>query len=319
MRFRNATESDIPAIEATFSGRNALPLPPGVRAALPTVLRQIIASPACMLSVFEESEGPKLRVLSFAGGMFVRDDFIEAYLAAPYPGLISRALADMSEGQRPLLTLAEIRQANSTDGLTLAVFPISLGALDWDDPKIIEIRKLAPQSFLRDCGGYRLKAIYYEVFDDQVAEYLAKGGYHLLNDFSARAGTGGLAPHCRPRMMRLTLAEMAPGAMSMATQFFDPPRPKLALTPAEQRVVLGALDGASDQMLAASLGLSSETVRSNWRSIYQRLERVLPGADMIGRSGTGGTRGQEKRRAAIEYLRQNMHELRPTLAQTDRH
>jgi len=24
-----------------------------------------------------------------------------------------------------------------------------------------------------------------------------------------------------------------------------------------------------------------------------------------------GTRGQERRRAAIEYLRQNMHELRP--------
>jgi DNA-binding CsgD family transcriptional regulator len=223
----------------------------------------------------------------------------------------------MAEGQRPLLTLAEIRQANSTEGLTLAVFPISLGALDWDDPKIIEIRKLAPQAFLRACGGYRLQAIYYEVFDDQVAEYLAKGGYHLLNDFSARAGTGGLAPHCRPRMMRLTRAELAPGAMSMATQFFDPPRPTLGLTPAEQRVVLGALDGASDQMLAASLGLSSETVRSNWRSIYQRLERVLPGGGMNGQNGAA-TRGQEKRRVAIEYLRQNMQELRPTLAQNER-
>jgi hypothetical protein len=66
------------------------------------------------------------------------------------------------------------------------------------------------------------------------------------------------------------------------------------------------------------LGLSSETIRSNWRSIYQRLERVLPGGGMNGRNGAGGTRGQEKRRIAIEYLRQNMHELRPTLSQADR-
>ena len=318
MRFRNATESDIPEIEATFSGRNALPLAAGVRAALPGLLRQILASPACTLMVFEDHEGPSLRVLSFAGSVFVSDDMIETYLTAPYPGLLSHVLAEMQDGRRPLPTLAEIRQSNSTDGLTLAVFPVPIGTFDWDDPKFVEIRKLAPQAFLRACGGYRLKAIYYEVFDDKVAEYLAMGGYRLLHDFSTRAGTGGLASHCRPRMMRLTRAEAAPGAMSMATQFFDPQPPTLGLTPAEQRVALSALDGASDRTLAASLGLSSETVRSNWRSIYQRLERVLPGAGMYGRNGAAGTRGQEKRRIAIEYLRQNMHELRPTLSQADR-
>jgi DNA-binding CsgD family transcriptional regulator len=318
MWFRNAIESDVAAVATAFGGRNALPLAPDTRAALPGLLRQIIASPACSLVVFDDHDNGGLRVLSFAGSVFIRDAMIEAYLAAPYPGLLAQVLVDLQDGRRPLPTLAEIRQANSTDGLTLAVFPVPIGNLAWDDPRSAEIRKLAPQAFLRACGGYRLKAIYYEVFDDQVAEYLAKGGYHLLNDFSAQAGTGDLAPHCRPRMMRLTLAEMAPGAMSMATQFFDPPRPKLALTPAEQRVVLGALDGASDQMLAATLGLSSETVRSSWRSIYQRLERVLPGGGANGRNGTGGSRGQEKRRVAIEYLRQNMHELRPSLAQTDR-
>ena len=58
-------------------------------------------------------------------------------------------------------------------------------------------------------------------------------------------------------------------------QLFDPPRPELALTPAEQRGALQALDGASDQTVAAAPGLSVETVRARWRSIYVRLGHLL--------------------------------------------
>jgi DNA-binding CsgD family transcriptional regulator len=99
--------------------------------------------------------------------------------------------------------------------------------------------------------------------------------------------------------------------MSMATQMFDPPAPRLWLTPAEQRVVLRALDGASDRSIADKLGLSTETVRSNWRGIYHRLAAVLPVIEAPPRSGNGSMRGLEKRRVAVDYLRQNLHELRP--------
>jgi len=159
-------------------------------------------------------------------------------------------------------------------------------------------------------GGYRLRAIYYEVFEDVVADYLRGGGYRLLHDFSGRAGTGFLGPACRPRMLRLTRAELPPGAMSMATQMFDPPAP----------------DSGSRRPNSASrcaprwrfrpvdcdkLGLSTETVRSNWRGIYHRLAALLPVTDAPQRSGNGAIRGLEKRRVAVDYLRQNLHELRP--------
>jgi DNA-binding CsgD family transcriptional regulator len=97
----------------------------------------------------------------------------------------------------------------------------------------------------------------------------------------------------------------------MASQMFNPPDARLKLTQAEQRVALRALDGSSDRAIAESLGLSPETVRSNWRSIYRRLAAVLPDLESVHQSGIGSARGQEKRRAAVEYLRQNMHELRP--------
>jgi hypothetical protein len=313
MRFREAIESDIPAIAAAFGGRNALPLEPHVRAALPVVLSRMIASPACVLTVFEGEDRSGLCVLSFAGGLFLREAIIEDYLAAPNPGLLSGVLAALLNGQQPLLTLEEIRQRNSSHGLTLAVFPIPLGRHSWDDPLMEELRRLAPPAFVRAVGGYRIRAIYYEVFMDEVATYVQAGGYRLLHDFSGQAGTGLLGPDCRPRMLRLTASDLPPGAMSMASQMFNPPDARLGLTQAEQRVALRALEGASDRTIATSLGLSTETVRSNWRSIYWRLAKVLPEFETHLQHAEHVSRGLEKRRVAIEYLRQNMHELRPTI------
>ncbi len=212
-----------------------------------------------------------------------------------------------------MLTLDEIRRANSKEGLSLAVIPIVYGRLDWNGPTVEQLRKLAPQAFIRAIGGYRIRAIYYEVFTDEVAAYLRSGGYRLLHDFSSRAGTGVIPPDCRPRMFRLSAEDLPPGAMSMASQMFNPPAAELGLTIAEQRVVLRALDGASDRAIADSLGLSPETVRSNWRSVYRRLAHVLPNPDPTASQGDETSRGLEKRRVVIEYLRQNLHELRPTL------
>jgi hypothetical protein len=83
-------------------------------------------------------------------------------------------------------------------------------------------------------------------------------------------------------------------------------------------VALRALSGASDRAIAEALGLSTETVRSNWRSVYLRLAHLLADVDTPSPTADDASRGLEKRRVAIEYLRQNMHELRPTLAATRR-
>ena len=313
MRFREATGSDVEAMAATFDDRNALPLEPRVRRELPRLLVQLISSPACALTVFEDDRPSGLQVVSLCGGLFLREAFVDRYLRAPHPGLVSAALTAMLDGEHPLMTLDEIARANLGNGLILGVLPIPLGNMEWSDPRTGELRQLAPKAFVSNIGGYRLRAIYYEVFDDEVAAYLQAGGYRLLNDFSGQAGSGFLRADCKPRMLRLTREDLPPGAMSLATQMFDPPKPQLGLTPAEQRVALRALHGSSDRAIAAALGLSTETVRSNWRSIYQRLTHVLADVEAPAHQPDDASRGLEKRRVAIEYLRQNMHELRPTL------
>jgi DNA-binding CsgD family transcriptional regulator len=318
MRFREATDSDVGAIAGLFDGRNALPLEPSVRESLPAVLRRLLASPSCVLTVFEEEDRSGLRVSSFAGGLFPRDQIVASYLATPFPGLLSFVLTSLHRGEQPLLTLEEVRNANSGPGLNLVVFPIPLGSLDWNDVRAEQLRKLAPQAFVRGFGGYRLRSIYYEVFTDEIAAYLQAGGYRLLHDFASHSGTGFIPQGCRPRMLRLAADDLPPGAMSMASQMFNPAAARLGLTTAEQRIALRALDGASDRAIAEALRLSTETVRSNWRSIYRRLDHVLPEFAAPAGHGEDMARGLEKRRVAIEYLRQNMHELRPALAMARR-
>jgi DNA-binding CsgD family transcriptional regulator len=309
MRFREATVADIPALVPLFDGGNTLPLAPAVRTALPALLGRLLASPASTLTVFEEEDRHGLRPVSFVGGLFLREEVIADYEAAPFPGLLAGVFAGLLRGQQPLLTLEEIRRANSGAGLSLGVIPIALAHLDWHDPTVEQYRKLAPQAFIRAIGGYRIRAIYYEVFSDEVATYVQSGGYRLLHDFSTHAGTGHIRRDCRPRMLRLRAEDLPPGAMSLASQLFDPPVARLGLTPAEQRIVLRSLDGASDRAIAESLGHSVDTVRSNWRSVYRRMAHLLP--DTAPAHAADAARGLEKRRVIIEYLRQNLHELRP--------
>jgi len=97
-----------------------------------------------------------MRVWSFAGGLFLRDSVVEGYL--PTRTLIrGRRAGSAPRRPAPLLTLDEIRGANTRDGLHLAVFPMPLGQYDWNGPEVTELRKLAPQAFVHFYGGYRLR------------------------------------------------------------------------------------------------------------------------------------------------------------------
>lgn len=91
--------------------------------------------------------------------------------------------------------------------------------------------------------------------------------------------------------------------------------PQLALTFAQQDLLVHAMRGDSDDEIAAELCISSETVRKRWASIFVRVNRQLPGllgngTHKTGASGTP-TRSGEKRRPLLRFLASNPHELRP--------
>lgn len=109
------------------------------------------------------------------------------------------------------------------------------------------------------------------------------------------------------------IAGAAPGtSASFVPQHVSP---VCQFTRAEQRLLRKGLDGLTDQQIAAELGLSLNTLKSTWRSIYDRVAShapfVLSGMD--GGADDGGVRGTEKRRGVLSFVEDHPQELRPYL------
>jgi hypothetical protein len=94
---------------------------------------------------------------------------------------------------------------------------------------------------------------------------------------------------------------------------FDYHPPKLGFSRGEQRLLLSALSGGTDQELSDHLGVSVSTVKNTWRSIYNRAASCLPELFLDdSRAGVRiSERGKEKKRHLLAYLREHPEELRP--------
>ena len=94
---------------------------------------------------------------------------------------------------------------------------------------------------------------------------------------------------------------------------FDYHPPQLGFSRGEQRLLLAALSGATDEKLARELGVSPNTVKNTWRSIYNRAASHIP--ELFSGDSEGGLRsserGKEKRRRLLAYVREHPEELRP--------
>jgi hypothetical protein len=102
-----------------------------------------------------------------------------------------------------------------------------------------------------------------------------------------------------------------PGSYLSSLFVYTPPR--FHFNCSEQALLHHALMGKTSENLAASLSISLWTVKKRWHGIYQRVadvdrELLLPPVA----DGTNVTsRGAERRRYLLHYLRQHPEELRP--------
>lgn len=106
---------------------------------------------------------------------------------------------------------------------------------------------------------------------------------------------------------------------SWMSRFFVWSPPQLGFAPAEQRLLLLALRGRTDDKLAGDLELSPSTIKNMWRSIFERVERRFPSLLPSASSTLDGAevrRGKEKRERLLTYLREHPEDLRPVLRNT---
>jgi len=99
---------------------------------------------------------------------------------------------------------------------------------------------------------------------------------------------------------------------SWAFGLFVYEQPQCGFRRSEQRLLISALEGGTDQELADALEISLSAVKKMWRSIYDRVGACLP--KLLPHSKTDlepSERGHEKRRRLLAYLRDHPQELRP--------
>jgi hypothetical protein len=308
MRYRFAKPADFRTFQAMLS--------PGFQAsrrveqALVSLWQTLTADGSMRITLVEDQErSSEAAIQAIGASAFVAPGFAEKYWRDPQPNLAATIYEQVLNGQSPLLSLPEIREANSDQGLHLVMLHFALRNADLSEPQVQQVMVAVNAAFFFFYGGYRLNSATQEVYGRQAAEYMQAGGFHLLKSFKSSSGNReGLEPH----VLLLRKDQVQPSVVNPLSFLFYPVPPRIHFAPTEQRVLELALLNESDAAISDTLSISLDAVKKTWRRIYQRAALKAPHL-LGGDDGIAGntSRGTEKRRYLLEYVRVHLEELRP--------
>ena len=309
MQFRNATADDIPQCIELLKSDGGFQAEPALWDVLPQLWSQQIEQQSlAAFQVFEKNQIDASPVIcGFRISAFIQRAFSFSYAAHPYPQVAATIWRQVRDQQSPLLDLAEIATANAKGELNLAVLHTCVEHRDPAHPDTMRIFALLPQAWQHAHFGYRINDLpIFEVFGEAAAVITKSAGYEEYvfrdHDIDSPVSNPG-----KSHVFCWNSSKEVRGATShIAYAMAHCPRPRFLFTPAQQRLLLRALDGRSDKEIAAQFGIRYDTVRRSWDSVFQRVEAVdnsiLPNPV---------TRGKERRRSIVQYVRQHLEEVRP--------
>jgi hypothetical protein len=277
----------------------------------PAWLRLLSSNGFCATSIVEEEvDGARPRLLGVGVSVFISDDFLRQLKAPPFfwigPELVKRLARG---GDSVLLSQKQVQEANSRGGLNLLIWH---GAVRAEDAKRAEIWSELMTVFLDNHRGFLLKEIVVQGESPEHLEGLRNSGGFLLRATDGRYGdiqaTGFHQLVEQPHVVGITreIAVQQFGSWVSALFYYEPPR--FGFSSSEQRLLLSALAGGTDEDLSEQLGVSLSTVKKTWRLVYDRVAGRLP--DLIPGQGIS-ERGKEKKQHLLAYLRTRPEELRP--------
>ena len=280
---------------------------------LRSVWLSLLGREAFRAVVFEEAKDSQVHRAGVGVSVFVSDDFLADLKTPPFfwigPELTKRVL----RGDSPLLADKQVRQANSNGGL--AVVPW-VGALDADYLQSGEALTAMIAAFVEEHRGFLLKELISNSTSMKNLEGAIRSGGMLLSPVDGRYVESLDRPlHeilATPYLVGLTRELAMARVGTWIASLFVYQSPQFGFRPSEQRLLLVALQGGTDEELAAVLGVSLSAVKKTWRSIYDRVAHHSPGLipDQVPEELTS-ERGKEKKQRLLVYLREHPEELRP--------
>jgi len=130
-------------------------------------------------------------IQGFGASVFVADQFVDEFLAAGRNYLDAALYEAVMDGPSPVLSEAQVAEANSGEGLSLVVLNYGLRDHDVSNPSTQRVLQLATAAFYGLHAGYKIKTILNEVFNDAAAQYMKAGGFHLQETAGTSAAAGG--------------------------------------------------------------------------------------------------------------------------------
>lgn len=278
---------------------------------LHSVWLKILGREACRALVFEESVGSQMRVIGCGVSVFVSNDFMVEVKKPPFfwaaPELVNRVM----NGNSPLLSDKEVREANSDGGLNLLVWEGTIRMEDFSRPDVLHAIFAA---FIEQHRGFLLNELMsHSVTLETLKGMVHSGGLFLSPDGSYvdRLEQPLSEVLAKPHYFGLTrdLAQQRFGTWIGSLFTYQPPR--FGFRPSEQRLLLAALRGGTDEDLSDELAVSISAIKKTWTAIYDRVRahdsNLMPLTD----HSDGAERGKGKKQLLLGYLRDHPEELRP--------
>jgi hypothetical protein len=284
--------------------------------ALPDMWQVLLSLGAMQLPIVENIGLPREpEILAFCATFFVADAFCREVRTTlpPYLGLhiARRYLA----GNLSVLDRDDVAFANATTGVNVIICYHGRRC-DWlSCERLLAIREQLAEAFRLAHNGYQLKEILCGAIGEEALHWALDAGFRIRRDYSDYYEAHNLPiPKSvkRPWLVGLTKEEALADYGSRASGLFVFTPPRFHFARCEQAVLLHSLAGETDEKMAANLSVSHWTVKKRWQAIYERVAEA--GSELFPTDCNGLTaesRGPERRRHLLAYLRQHPEELRP--------
>ncbi len=292
--------------------RCASMLPPGfgidepLRARLPEIWHTLNRSHLLLGSVTDDTAVPDDPVSAFGMSVCLAPAFVDDCLSRAEPYMAMAVYRAIEARHSPVLSVRDIARANAGDGLHVLVLHYWQDDLDPAHPRGQALMAAGHMAFRLAHEGFRINRVLWEAYTPQQVALLGAGGFVEKQRYGS-AGTDG------PWLMGIERGDEASQLLGSTGAFlFRNAAPRFGFSLTEQRLLHGCLVGSSDA--DATVARSPNTIKKLWQSIYARVEAVNP--EVLSPGGTPGdhdsqTRGPEKRRHLLDYLRFHLEELRP--------
>jgi hypothetical protein len=277
--------------------------------------RRVLGCESASAIVFEEKRDAfETRICGLGVAVIVNDRFLEEIKTPPFFWIGPELARRIPQGESPLLSDKQVREANSHGGLNLVVWEAFVRPECADH---IHLYNTMTSTFVEEHRGYFWKEIIcVQAESVELYQSLLRTGAMLYDGTS-----GWLEPPdipslefvSNPHVMGTTRETAMKRPGSWVSSLFDHSPPQFRFSRSEQRLLRAAFHGLADEELSAEFGISLSTVKKTWRAIYQRAASLLPkpaspnsAAEMATRA-----RAKEKKRRLLAYLRNHPEELRP--------